>query len=442
MYRSVHASSARITSSERARMANNKGYSFATWTSFIEESQIRALLKYKVKYYFAGGKPGIIPTDIFADILGELSNKYKVDPKLALDDLNYGPTGGESWFQKTLAKRLCDVRKIPIDCETQWSNVTITNGSQQALYALLDTLIDPGDVIITPSPAYLGFLGPAVKLGARVLVVPTDTEGIIPEMVERAVHLSKINFGKVPDLLYVVADSDNPKGTTLSLKRRKALFDICENHNILLLEDAAYAEIQFKENPKAIKTLDKDNLRVAYLGTSSKEAAVLRVGYSILPDLVKEEVLKAKGYLDLCTTTLVQRILDEYYRKHIDEAMKRGIPLYQKRYEAMAKAIDEFFPTGTRTDPTGGFFIWWQSENPDFNTSKFMEKVAIPNEIIYVPGTPFYPIVGHQIAESGNELEPSVPETNAMRLGYSYAPPEIISEGIERLGKLLSKEIE
>ena len=358
-----------------------------------------------------------------------------------VQDLNYGPTGGQPWFLKTLAKRLGNVRKIPIDPETQWDRVSITNGSQQALYALLDTLIDPGDVIITPSPSYLGFLVPAVKLGARVLVVPTDIEGIIPAMVERAIHLSKINFGKVPDLLYVVPDSDNPKGTTLSMKRRKALFDICESHNILLLEDSAYAEIQFKQTPKPIKTLDKDNRRVAYLGTSSKEAAVLRVGYSVLPDVVKEQVLKDKGYLDLCTSTLVQRILDEYYSKYIDQAMQRGIPLYKERYEAMAKAIDEFFPAGVRTDPTGGFFIWWQSEDASFNSSKFMEKVAIPNDLLYVPGSPFYPITGHQISEDGNELIPSVPESNTMRLGFSYAPPNIISEGIERLGKLLTKEL-
>lgn len=422
-------------------MANNHGYSFATWTSFIEESQIRSLLKYNVKYYFAGGKPGIIPTDIFADIMSDLSVRYREDPKLALDDLNYGPTGGQPWFLKTLAKRLAKVRKIPIDCETQWNCVSITNGSQQALYALLDTLIDPGDVIITPSPAYLGFLVPAVKLGARVIVVPTDVEGIIPEYVERAVHLSKINFGKVPDLLYVVPDSDNPKGTTLSMKRRKALFDICETHDILLLEDSAYAEIQFKANPKPIKTLDKDNLRVAYLGTSSKEAAVLRVGYSVLPDMVKEQVLKDKGYLDLCTTTLVQRILDEYYSKYIDEAMRRAMPQYRERYEAMAKAIDEFFPAGVRTDPTGGFFIWWQSEDQSFNSSHFMENIAIPNDLLYVPGTPFYPITGHQLSADGNSLEPSVPEANTMRIGFSYAPPDIISEGIERLGKLLSKEL-
>jgi len=424
-------------------MANTigNGYSFATWTRFIEESQIRALLKYKVKYYYAGGKPGIIPTDIFADIMADLSVRYKENPKLALEDLNYGPTGGESWFLKTLAKRLHDVRGIPIDCETQWDNVTITNGSQQALYALLDTLIDPGDVIITPSPAYLGFLGPAEKLGARVITIPTDLDGIIPEEVEHAVEVSKKKFGKCPDIIYVVPDSDNPKGTTLPFKRRQALFDIAEENDILLIEDSAYAEIQFKKKSKPIKTLDKENSRIAYLGTSSKEAAVLRVGYSILPSNVKEQVLKVKGYLDLCTTSLVQRILDEYYKNHIDEAMRVGVPKYKERYEAMAKAIDEAFPAGVRTDPTGGFFIWWQSEDKKFDAREFLQRVAIPNEIIYVPGTPFYPQSGHRLTKDNKDLRASLPENNTMRIGFSYAPPDIISEGITRLGNLLSKEL-
>ncbi|MHA1965604.1 MAG: aminotransferase-like domain-containing protein [Candidatus Thorarchaeota archaeon] len=424
-------------------MANtiSNGYSFATWTNFIEESQIRSLLKYKVKYYFAGGKPGIIPTDIFADIMADLSVKYKENPKLALEDLNYGPTGGQSWFRKTLAKRLNDTRSIHIDYETEWENVSITNGSQQALYALLDTLIDPGDVIITPSPAYLGFLVPAVKLGARIITIPTDLDGIIPEDVEHAVEVSKEKFGKVPDIIYVVPDSDNPKGTTLPMKRRQALFDIAEVDDILLVEDSAYAEIQFKKKIKPIKSLDKENNRVAYLGSSSKEAAVLRVGYSVLPPNVRDQVLKDKGYLDLCTTTLVQRILDEYYRKYIDEAMRVGIPKYEERYKAMAKAIDESFPAGVRTDPTGGFFIWWYSIDKNFNSSDFMERVAIPNSLLYVPGGPFYPISGHRLTKDNKNLRPSLPEPHTMRLGFSYAPPDIISEGVERLGNLLTKEL-
>ncbi len=422
-------------------MADENGYSFATWTGFIAESQIRALLKYKVKYYFAGGKPGIMPTDIFADIMQEISEQYKKDPKLALEDFNYGPTGGQSWFLKTLAKRLHDVRHIPVDPEEGWDNVSITNGSQQALYALLDTLIDPGDVIITPSPAYLGFLTPAVKLGARIITVPTDLNGIIPEYVEKAIMLSKSNFGKVPDIIYVVPDSDNPKGTTLPEDRRRALFDIAENHNILIIEDSAYAEIQFKKPLRPIKSLDKDNMRVAYLGTTSKEAAVLRVGYSVLPPNVKEQVLKDKGYLDLCTSTLVQRILDIYYSKYIDQAMRAAVPQYQKRYEVMAKAIDESFPAGSRTDPTGGFFIWWQSEDPTFDSGDFMQRVAIPNDLLYVPGGPFYPQMGYSVPLEGNELVNVTRELNTMRIGFSYAGIDIISEGIARLGELLTKEL-
>ncbi len=420
---------------------SNSGYGFATWTSFIEESQIRALLKYNVKYYFAGGKPGIVPTQIFAKIMSELSQKYVEDPVMALEDLNYGPTGGHPWFLKTLAKRLHDVRGIPIDCQKQWDCVSITSGSQQAIYALLDTMIDPGDVIITPSPSYLGFLVPAVKLGARIVTVPTDLDGIIPEYVESAIHLSKVKFGKVPDMLYVVPESDNPKGTTLPMKRREQLFDICENSNILLIEDAAYAEIQFKKTPKPIKTLDSDNMRVAYLGTTSKEAAVMRVGYSILPINVREQVLKDKGYLDLCTSSLLQRILDIYYTNYIDQAMKEAVPKYEARCKAMVQAIDEFFPPGTRSDPTGGFFVWWQSEKKNFDSSKFMMKTAIPNDVMYVPGGPFYPITGFSVKPDGSDLIASKVEPNTMRLGFSYTSPEMIFEGIERLGKLLAKEI-
>ena len=112
-----------------------------------------------------------------------------------------------------------------------------------------------------------------------------------------------------------------------------------------------------------------------------------------------------------------------------------------KQKPDMAKAIDDSFPAGERTDPTGGFFIWWQSENKDFVSKKFMEEFAIPNDILYVPGGAFYPIVGHKLGDNGTELIPSKPEQNTMRLGFSYREPEIISEGIERLGKLLSEHL-
>jgi len=413
----------------------------AAWTQMIPESEIRKLLAYSVKYYFGGGKPGALPTGIFSMILEELSAQYRDDPTMALNDLNYGPTGGEKWFRETLATRLRERDQLDfLDKDEGWKDVIITNGSQQCLYALMDTILRPGDVILTARPAYLGFLVPVVKLGGEIVTVRTDLEGIIPESVEGAIKTCQRELHKTPEMLYVVPDSDNPKGTTLPEKRRKAIFDIAEEHNILILEDAAYKEIQFQERIPPIKKLDKDNERVCYLSTSSKEAAVLRVGYSVLPPELQEHVITDKGYLDLCTSTLIQRILNIYYRDYIDDALSETIAVYKQRRDTMCKAIDEAFPPGVRTDPNGGFFVWWENENNKFDSTVFLEQSAVPNGIVYVPGKAFYPLKGHAYHMTRQMLGENIIHQYAMRLGYSFSGPEDIAEGIHKLGQLLTKE--
>jgi len=72
---------------------------------------------------------------------------------------------------------------------------------------------------------------------------------------------------------------------------------------------------------------------------------------------------------------------------------KANIKLAVVKNTLLAKAMDASFPEGERTDPTGGFFIWWRSANEDFDSKQFMEEFAIPNDILYVPGGAFYPIV-------------------------------------------------
>ena len=418
-------------------------YALAAWTEMIPESEIRRLLAYKARFFFGGGKPGALPTRIFSMILEELSQHYQLPPdgaKNALNDLNYGPTGGEPWLRQTLATRLRERDKLDLDAEEGWQDVIITNGSQQCLYALLDSIINPGDIILTTRPAYLGFLVPVVKLGGEVVTIRTDLDGIIPECVEAAIRACQRELHKTPELLYVVADSDNPKGTTLPEKRRKQLFDIAETYNIYILEDAAYKEIQFQERVPPIKILDTENERVCYLSTTSKEAAVLRVGYSVLPSKLRDEVIKDKGYMDACSSTLIQRILDIYYREYIDHALSETVAVYKKRRDAMCTAIDESFPAGVRTDPHGGFFAWWESEQP-FDATVFLEQVAIPNDILYVPGRAFYPLKGRAFHMKTQKLGKNIVHTNSMRLSYSYIEPEEIINGIHRLGELLTKEL-
>jgi DNA-binding transcriptional MocR family regulator len=152
-------------------------------------------------------------------------------------------------------------------------------------------------------------------------------------------------------------------------------------------------------------------------------------------------MIKDKGYLDLCTSSLNQKILDIYYSKYIDQALGANLKIYEERRDTMQKTIDEFFPSqGIRTNPTGGFFFWFQMENGDFDSSKFLQNVAIPNDVLYVPGQAFYPIKGYSISTADSELHGNRIKTNGMRLSFSFTTPQIIEEGMERLGDLLQKE--
>lgn len=408
----------------------------AEWTEFVPESEIRRLLLTHVHYYFGGGKPGSLPIDTFKKILYQIADELEID---GIDVLNYGPTSGIPSLKKTLGERLKRVDGINLPREHD--NILISTGSQQMLYGLLDVLLRPKDVVIMSRPSYLGFVVPVTKLGGDVLTVPSDLDGIIPEYVEVAIKVSKKELNRTPKAIYVVSDSDNPKGTTLPEKRRKKLFEIATEHEILIIEDSAYREIQFSTIPPPIKKYDTENEWVAYLRTSSKEAACLRLGYSVLPDILMDPMIKNKGYLDLCTATLNQKILDIYYSEYIDKVLGDNLKIYKKRRDTMQKMIDDYFPSnGFRTNPTGGFFFWFQMESEKFDSAKFLQDVAIPNDVLFVPGKAFYPIRGYSISSSDSNLHYNRVKTNGMRLSFSFTTSQVIAEGMEKLGKLLQKE--
>ena len=417
----------------------------AEWTQKVPESEIRRLLKSKTKYYLAGGLPGQLPTKVFPEILRELAEYYDSDPQNVINEFQYGQTAGWPGLRKVLAERLVKKDHINIISGAQdWEQILISTGSQQAVYLALDVLINPGDIVVTPSPAYLGFVTTVVKVGGHVVTAPTDSEGLIPEYVEDTIIKAEKEFGKKVKILYVVEDSDNPKGTTLSFKRREQLFNIAEQHDVIVICDAAYKEMQFEPRIPTMKTLDKDNSRVIYTSTSSKEAAPLRIGYTLMPEILHAEAEKAKGYLDLCTPTLTQRVAEIYYDKYIEEHLPPIIQKYKEQKDVAYQALLDTFPEGDFTNPTGGFFIWWQPSGEKaftFDVDKFNQEILLPNEVLVVPGKAFYPPHGHSYDPEGRQIEPLKVINGGMRIGYSFVSKDMIDVGVRRLGNLLKENL-
>ena len=411
----------------------------AEWVDRIAESEIRRLLKYSPQYYFGGGKPGIIPVETFHKIISEIISEEKQmleqNSDSVLDNYNYGKTQGSDELREILAHRLQNHERVYCSKD----DIVITTGSQQILYAINDILIRPGDIILTTRPTYLGFMVVAEKIGATIVTLPSDINGLMPEYLDDAIELCLKKFGKTPKILYLVPYSDNPKGTTMPEKRKKMVLDsILPREDILLVEDAAYKEIQFgNKKYVSMKESDPENERIAYLSTTTKEAASFRLGYSVLPEWLKDNVVKAKGFYDLCTSEWVQKIAARYYEKYIDEQ----IPILQKGYkvrrDAMIKAIDEYMPEGFFTRPTGGFFVWYETEETSFDTKKFVEY-AIEKGVSYVPGYQFFPSKGYAITEESELISYTSP-TNTMRLCYSLLKPEEITEGIKLFGNILKE---
>jgi 2-aminoadipate transaminase len=353
---------------------------------------------------FGGGLPfmgGLPPEDINRVMSTVLEGGMA-------EAFQYGETGGRDALKSEIASVM-----LAEGIAASPEHILITTGSQQALDLMGRILIDPGDRIILEAPTYLGALAAFRPAGADIAMIPLDEQGLPVEELE---SLLDAWSGPPAKFVYVVPSFHNPAGVTMPAARRARLLEIAEERDLLVLEDNPYGLLRFEgetESPLA----SSGSKRVVYLGTLSKIVSPgIRVGWAFGPAPIIERM-----------ATLKQMFAEEYIRegywlKNL-EALK---PIYRSRRDAMLAALQERFPEGSHwTRPEGGLFIWVTL--PEFLDTEKMLPLAINQKVAYVPGTAFY-------ADGSG--------ANRMRLNFSYADEDLIAEGIKRLGKVISKEID
>ena len=397
----------RVTADWDAKMAHR--------TKSMTSSVIRELLKITDKpdiISFAGGLPAaeLFPIREFREaceyVLTTSGGKA----------LQYGATEGYTPLREYLSEKM-NKYNVPAEVE----NILITNGSQQALDLIGRIFLDPGDVVITERPTYLGALQAWRAYEPRFAPVPIDDDGMCVDMLEDVLkaHQSRVKF------IYVLPNFHNPAGTTLPLERRVELVRLAAKYGVPIIEDDPYGELRFEgEDITPILTLHKEN--VFYFSTFSKTLAPgVRLGWITAPARLISKLVQAKQGADLHTGPFVQMVAyDIASRGLLRTHVKKVREAYHERRDAMLQAMEEFFPRGaTWARPQGGLFLWVRlPEHVD--TTAFM-KIALEEKVAYVPGSAFYP------DEGGH---------NTMRLNFSYCRPDIIREGIQRLGRALMRE--
>jgi 2-aminoadipate transaminase len=383
-------------------------------------SEIRALFAVAARpevVSLAGGMPYI--TALPLDVVGELAGQLVADRGSVA--LQYGSGQGDAG----LREGICEVMALE-GIRAHADEVVVTVGSQQALDLLTRIFIDPGDVIITEAPSYVGALTTFTSYQASVVHVPMDDDGIIPEVLQETITRLAA-AGKRVKFLYSVPTFHNPAAVTLTDQRRAQVLDICQRAGLLLIEDNPYGLLGFDGAPhRALRADCADG--VVYLGSFSKTIAPgLRVGWALAPHGVRDKLVLAAESAVLCNSSLAQLMVREYLATQPwRDQIKVFCELYAERRDAMLDALEAAMPAGCRwTTPGGGFYVWLKL--PDGLDSKAMLPRAISARVAYVPGTGFY------ADGSGREY---------MRLSYCYPEPARIKEGVRRLASVVEAETE
>jgi 2-aminoadipate transaminase len=382
-------------------------------TKRMQRSVIRELLKFTQMpdiISFAGGLPAseLFPVREFREssafVLAECPERA----------LQYGTTEGFLPLRRYLAEK---VQKYGIPAVPE--NILLTNGSQQALDLVGKVFISPGDTVVTEAPTYLGALQAWNAYEPRFVTVPLDDDGMQVDKLESILEREEVKF------IYVLPNFHNPAGTTLPFDRRERLVQIAARHNVFIVEDDPYGELRFEgEDIVPLISLHKEN--VIYLGTFSKTLAPgIRLGWIIAPEIVMERLVQAKQGADLHTGTFVQMLAYDIASRGI---LKRHVgtirTVYRERRDVMLESIEKHFPPGVSwTRPQGGLFLWVRC--PEGVDTEQLLKKALEEKVAFVPGFAFFP--------DGRGR-------NAMRLNFSAMSPDKIRLGIERLGRVLTKE--
>jgi 2-aminoadipate transaminase len=351
--------------------------------------------------------------------------------------LQYDTTNGLAGLRKAAVNHLAKLdHKTPGQLGIGPEDVVITTGSQQALYLLGDVLIDPGDIVIAANPCYFVYTGTLMSLGATVMTVPMQDEGMDVEAVEVLLkNLQKQGRLEKVKLIYTTSYFQNPTGLTLSLERRKRLVEIARQFSIkqriLILEDAAYRELHYDgPNLPSMKSLDPENRFTILTQTFSKPFAPgIKTGYTAMPGDLLEAVLHQKGNHDFGSSSLNQYIALEAMESGLyAEQVRHLCRNYQQKRDRMLAALEMHMPKSSGiswTHPSGGLYVWLTlPEEIDTSRGEKLFESCVARGVIYVPGEYCF-----QPDESGK-----IPK-NHLRLSFGQVAPEQIEPGIGRLAQ-------
>lgn len=262
------------------------------------------------------------PREIWARLLRRAGHRLKAG------EAAYAWTSGLAQLRAALCNHLREFRGV----EAVPDQIIITSSAQGALDLLARALVDPGDAVWIEEPGYLGARAAFLGVGADLVPVPVDSQGLDPDGARTR-----------PRAIYVTPSHQYPTGTLMPLARRLELLECAERHDAYIVEDDFDSEFQFQGRPvAALQGLDPEG-RVLYVGTFSKILQpAIRVGYLVVPRALAGPVARIQRNTGHVVPAVVQLALAEFIDEgHLRAHVRRMCALYAERQGMLADVLEK-----------------------------------------------------------------------------------------------------
>ena len=295
------------------------------------------------------------------------------------------------------------------------SEVIVTVGGSEAIDIAMRAVINPGDEVIVPQPAFVCY-GPICELaGGKPVYLNTKEENKFKLTAE---ELKSVITDKTKML--VLPYPNNPTGAIMTREDLEEIAEVLRGTDIMILSDEIYCELTYGREHVSIASLDGMRERTIIASGFSKTYAMTgwRLGYTLAPAEVTKQMLKIHQYAIMCAPTTSQYAAVEAMRNgDADVDMMRAEYNRRRRYIVgglRSLGIDCF-------DPEGAFYVYPNISKFGLTSEEFCERLLQEEKVAIVPGTAF--------GDCGEGFA---------RISYAYSV-EHIAKALDRMERFVKK---
>ena len=304
--------------------------------------------------------------------------------KAAIDanESHYTGMSGLLELRQAASQFVKEKYNLSYDPETE---ILVTIGATEALSATLTAILEEGDKVLLPAPAYPGY-EPIVNLvGAEIVEIDTTENDFVltPDMLEKAI-LEQGNQLKAVILNYPA----NPTGVTYSREQMAVLADVLKKYDVFVVCDEVYSELTYTEQPHVSIAEFLPEQTIVINGLSKSHAMTgWRLGFTFAPAAFTAQLIKSHQYLVTAANTMAQFAGVEALTAGKDDAE----PMKREYIERRDYIIEKMTELGFKIiKPNGAFYIFAKIP-ADYNQDSFafLKDFAQKKAVAFIPGAAF-----------------------------------------------------